>query len=258
MPYFYRNDGGGNDVNVLFIHIPKTGGTSFENYMSQRYNIPLNHETLYKQKKGEPTTYQHFTLQSLWNRRQEFGIHEEGLRVIAFVRNPYDRMISELLYLKLIDRNTSADDVANVIRQYLLSSSTYDNHKLPQVDFVVDTYGQLWKGLEIAHLENITEELSHLGFNDFNNWDYANSERIEDKSIDYSHYLNDISIQMINEYYSDDFDMFGYNRIYPIEGFENYESMYEETWIFILFILFASLLLLYLFGNNIRKHVQWA
>jgi len=263
MPYFYRNDGGDNDVNLLFVHIPKTGGTSFENYMSKRYDIPLNHDSLYKQKKGEPTTYQHFTLQSLWKRRQEFGIREDGLRIIAFVRNPYDRMISELLYLRLMDRNTPPDDVATIIRRYLNSSSTYDNHKLPQIDFVVDSSGHLWDGVEIAHLENITEELSRIGFDDFNNWDYANSERKADKSMDYSQYLNDKSIQLINDYYFKDFEAFGYDRIDPsdVEGFANYESHESESPVILtilLILLFLILLFLYRFGNTVRKYVQWA
>lgn len=37
MPYF-KND----NVNVLFIHIPKTGGTSIENYFSSKFNIKLD------------------------------------------------------------------------------------------------------------------------------------------------------------------------------------------------------------------------
>lgn len=39
MPYFNNND-----INILFIHIPKTGGTSLENYFSSKFNIPLNNK----------------------------------------------------------------------------------------------------------------------------------------------------------------------------------------------------------------------
>ena len=42
MPYF-KND----NVNILFIHIPKTGGTSLDNYFSKKYNIDLNDKSLY-------------------------------------------------------------------------------------------------------------------------------------------------------------------------------------------------------------------
>lgn len=42
MPYFKNNN-----VNILFIHIPKTGGSSVENYFSSKFNIPLNNTSLY-------------------------------------------------------------------------------------------------------------------------------------------------------------------------------------------------------------------
>ena len=42
MPYFENNK-----VNLLFIHIPKTGGKSLENYLSKKYSIRLNRESIY-------------------------------------------------------------------------------------------------------------------------------------------------------------------------------------------------------------------
>lgn len=42
MPYFENEN-----INVLFIHIPKTGGTSLEHYFSSKFKIPLNNKSLY-------------------------------------------------------------------------------------------------------------------------------------------------------------------------------------------------------------------
>ena len=42
MPYFNNNI-----KPVLFIHIPKTGGTSVEQYFSKKYSIPLDYRSLY-------------------------------------------------------------------------------------------------------------------------------------------------------------------------------------------------------------------
>jgi hypothetical protein len=40
MPYF-KNE----NINLLFIHIPKTGGTSVEQYFSKKYNVELNYKS---------------------------------------------------------------------------------------------------------------------------------------------------------------------------------------------------------------------
>ena len=42
MPYFYNKD-----INILLIHIPKTGGTSLEFYFQEKYLITLNEKSLY-------------------------------------------------------------------------------------------------------------------------------------------------------------------------------------------------------------------
>ena len=42
MPYFKDNN-----INILFIHIPKTGGSSLEVYFSKKFNIPLNNKSLF-------------------------------------------------------------------------------------------------------------------------------------------------------------------------------------------------------------------
>ena len=42
MPYFHNKD-----VNLLFIHIPKTGGSSLETYFSKKFNMHLNDSTLF-------------------------------------------------------------------------------------------------------------------------------------------------------------------------------------------------------------------
>ena len=42
MPYFLTNN-----INILFIHIPKNAGTSIEYYLSNKYNILLNEKSLY-------------------------------------------------------------------------------------------------------------------------------------------------------------------------------------------------------------------
>jgi hypothetical protein len=259
MPYFYRNEGGKNDINLLFIHIPKTGGTSFEKYMSKRYDIPLDNKSLFNMKKGETSTYQHFTLQNIWKRRKEFGIHEDGLRIIAFVRNPYDRVISDLFFWKLAKKGMSADQVAEILQKYLKGNYTYDNHRLPQADFILDSSGNIWKDLEIIRLENLKDGLAQIGFDDFNRWDFANPEKKEGESMDYSKYLNSHSILLINRNYAQDFVLLGYEMMNPseAEGFTSLITNDSDQTSFLWWIFIVSTIVLYIlikrFGKSFRR-----
>lgn len=213
MPYFYRNEGGNNDINILFVHIPKTGGSSFENYLSQRYTIPLNRSSLFGTgTQGEKSTFQHIVLRDLLRRQKQLGIHPTGMKIIAFVRNPYDRIVSELFYIGAIDQSALPPKVAQSLHDFLNSPRTFDNHKLPQYEFVVDDQGNINKDVHIVHLESVQEDLAKLGFNDFKNHDRINKARGANPSIDYSKYLNDDSIQMIHDYYAKDFQLFGYDK----------------------------------------------
>jgi hypothetical protein len=257
MPYFYRNDGGEKDVNILFIHIPKTGGTSFENYMSKRYEIPLEHKSLFKMNKGETSTYQHFTLRNIWKRRKEFGIHEDGLRIITFVRNPYDRAISDLFFLKLAKKEMSADQVADILRKYLKGPYNYDNHRLPQAEFIMDSSGEIWKGLEIIRLENLKDGLAQIGFDDFNRWDFANPMTKKGESMDYSKYLNSHSILMINRNYAQDFALLGYEMINPSEA-EGFTSLKinDSDQFFLWWIFIVSAIVFYILIRRFGKRLQ--
>ena len=67
MPYFKNND-----VNILFIHIPKTGGSSLEVYFSNKYNIPLNEESLYMMstKLSLTSSLQHVTYKTILKHKE--------------------------------------------------------------------------------------------------------------------------------------------------------------------------------------------
>ena len=209
MPYLYKE---ADNLNLLFIHIPKTGGTSFENYMSEKYNIPLNYKSLYKFKKGEPSTYQHFPIRDLWKRKDEFGIQEKDLRIIAFVRDPYDRTISDLFYWNIINKDMSSEEVASLLKKYLNTKNTFDNHKIPQRDFIVNDQDELWPNIEIVKTENLKHGLIGLGFDDFDHEDYVNKAKLDGSKIDYSDYLNDESIRLIERFYAKDFEAFDYSK----------------------------------------------
>ena len=174
MPYF-KND----YVNILFIHIPKTGGSSIELYFSHKFNIPLNNKSLYlflsnTIKLDENiiinSSLQHLTFIQILKYNIFFNIDFNNIKIITIVRNPYDRIISDLFFYKKINHDTSKEKVFDIINEYLVSNS-YDNHNIPQHCFITNDSKELIENIHILKTENLTNNMIDLGYTDFNRFD---------------------------------------------------------------------------------------
>lgn len=204
MPYFHSDK-----VNLLLIHIPKTGGTSLEQYFSEKYNIPLNDKSLFNVKtRFEGISLQHQTYLTLKNKSEYFKIDFNGLKKITIVRNPYERLISDLFFYNLITKNTSVEDVDKIIKMYIYGGVKYtkDNHVIPQYLFLINESGEIEKDIIILKQENLNECMINQGYTDFN----IHLNVINNKKIDYYTFLSPNSIKLINKYYEKDFSYFNY------------------------------------------------
>jgi hypothetical protein len=203
MPYFYNDN-----INLLFIHIPKTGGSNFENYISYKYNIPLNEKSL-STKRLNNISYQHLLYIDIIknnNIHLDFNINFHNLIIITFVRNPYSKIISELFFYGLIDSSSTPEEVFIAMKNiFLVNNNTFDNHNLPQYMFIIDENNNVNDDLIIIKTETLTDELKNIGFDDFVY--FVNNENI---NKDYSKYYNSDSIKLVNQYYEKDFMYFGY------------------------------------------------
>lgn len=278
MPFFCTN---GKTPPILFIHIPKTGGTSIEEYFSQKYGIPLNSSALYfryhentiqdeiakkrtlclqlpvlanrtdlmmmpRQKMRQDHTQDHtkkhmlelkqmvvsYTVQHslhhltwlemkkyqdvFWHSPQFkadlFGmtsVTTPPCRIITVVRNPYDRMISHLFFLRKIQPSSTPEKVCSVIQSVLADPSTFDNHTIPQYQYLMDENGSLIPNVTILKTETLDEDMRRIGCTDFHLHTNKNPT-MNSKKRDYISYLNETSIQIINEYYKLDFEWFDY------------------------------------------------
>lgn len=212
MPYF-KND----DINILFIHIPKTGGTSLEEYFSLKYSIPLNTKSLITWNneidsnrnlyKNITSTLQHLTYDQIKQNNNIFMVDFNLIDIITIVRNPYERLVSDLFYHKLINIETSKEEVYEIIKDYLISTE-YDNHNIPQHTFLQDEMNQPITNIKILKTENLTESMKEIGFADFNLVCNKN-----ENTVDYYNYLNTNSLDLINKFYHLDFTLFNYNKI---------------------------------------------
>ena len=205
MPYFHNSQ-----INLLFIHIPKTGGSSLEMYFSKKFKIPLNDASFFGTvNRFKNVSFQHQTYQSLINNSRLFKINHTNLKILTVVRCPYTRIISDLFYFKYITEQSSPATVFKVIAfKYLNSYGKNDNHKKPQYLFLLDKDGKLLDTITILKMETLNKDMANLGFTDFNL--VANSSHIKK---DYMSYLNSESIKLINTVYRQDFLHFGYSMV---------------------------------------------
>ncbi len=202
MPYY-------KDINLLFIHIPKTGGTSLENYLQTKSSQSLYSDVtnnIMPELRLQQISLQHQFFKDIWRYRKHIGVNFDNIRIISIVRNPYDRIVSDLLYFNLIEKTTSLEKVYKTIQNYL-TRTDLDNHNVPQYRFICDSKENLkvnMNQIKIFRTESLTKDLHEYGFTDYKGKDSSNS---------YMKYLNKDSISLINNFYKIDFIVFDYTMV---------------------------------------------
>ena len=162
----------------------------------------------------EMQTYQNI----LWDKKNDKRVISDDpfdrndFTIITVVRNPYDRVVSELLFRNIITNDTlkSPEIVFNKIRKFLDSYESYDNHKIPQYLYVMDNEYKMIKNITILRTETLTEDMHRIGYVDFNHYFQISKCKVQSGKTKYSNYLNSDSIELINNYYKRDFEIFGY------------------------------------------------
>lgn len=133
-----------NGIEILFIHIPKTGGSSVEEWLKSIAPLELFSQGLAL---GEnrfglpaqlPCTPQHLVADDIYRFRPEgFDF------AFTVVRNPYARLESEFKFKKIADRDRNIYDpiefgewVASLPALVRSDPFCRDNHIRPQADFL--------------------------------------------------------------------------------------------------------------------------
>lgn len=202
MPYYEK-------INTLFIHVPRTGGSSLENYLKK-----MSTQTVYTQRinsvlpeqKYHNKSLQHQFYTVLYQYRDLLKIRfDQELKIITIVRNPYARAVSDIIYSTLVKLSDSQEAFCTALK-WFLQSDEYDNHQVPQHKLLTDELGNLVEGVQVFKTETLVDDLKTYGFDDYTG---------TGSDIDYMKYMNSEFISIINKEYSRDFDLFGYRRIKP-------------------------------------------
>ncbi len=150
---------------LLFIHIPKTGGSSIEQALGMaKFEGPDDQLTAVK--KGSLIMTKSKTLSLVTKNTQHFTYRElcletghdyKDFRIFTVVRNPLDRIVSEFKYLKKIHGVRAPQDFSSFlsyVKDNISNVNSLDGHLTPMVEYI--------KGCEdrvkILRLENIDED----------------------------------------------------------------------------------------------------
>jgi hypothetical protein len=203
----------------LFIHAPKTGGTSMALALEARAmkdDIMLGDTPKAakrrKRLKGVPAAgrlWKHATLADLDG---VVHAHElDDLFIFTMVRNPWDRMVSYYNWLQMQTfahpavGHAKSLDFAGFVAEPVIAHSFSQS---PAVSFVSDAQGRDWADLFIR-LEHLAEDIlpleAHLGFN--LDVPHVNQSK---RDQDYRTFYSDVSREQVAQICAQDIARFGY------------------------------------------------
>ncbi len=120
-----------NGKNILFVHIPKTGGRTLLDFFDL---VGFENNDHYSKDFGGRIKHPHYTQ---YKRCVDFNSIDYAFAVF---RDPIKRIMSQYQWVRRHEPNVIPinDWVINTLNQYKYNSSIQDNHIRPQVEFLYE------------------------------------------------------------------------------------------------------------------------
>src|SRR5258706_6010501 len=198
MPHFL-------EFAILFIHIPKTGGSSINKYyfnligITDLYSITSADPYLFGNSPVLTHSLQHSTFQEIISLRDINKIQT----IFTIVRNPFDRLVSAFLFNAKPDISLKLSQLkkcfSDFLKLFLNRKNFYDNHNLCQYEFLISNDDLIDKRIKIYRFENL-------------NTDFPNLPHVYQSNSVYKYhqYYDNETIEITVNYYKKDFEFFNY------------------------------------------------
>jgi hypothetical protein len=203
MPVFIRDN-----VRILYIHVPKTGGTSLERFfVANRFHMQYfdtggRKESLNTVRWCPP---QHMHAEML---HAIFDVTKFNY-VFMTVRDPFSRLISEYKMRRVQSKN-NIDDlnpwIMRAFNGYRRNRCVLGNHVRPQIDFLVANCDvrRLEDGYDLNWLAALSEKLSVR-------FEHMVVDRVQESSKVEIPRMDEDVTAAVREFYKEDFLRFQYN-----------------------------------------------
>jgi len=156
---------------LLFLHVPKTGGMSVTDFLLDNLALPVHYTTDSKHRRKKRARFhegrRHETLveaEGYFNSMRNSSISDFEV-VVAVMRNPYDLEVSRYHYLQkgnAVDKGLAQDlAVAGDFTQYLREAPFFGASP-PRIDRYFTIMGSMPDNLRIIRYENLEQDFHRL------------------------------------------------------------------------------------------------
>ena len=215
-----------DDLRLIFIHIPKTGGIFIKDNILQKYNFRL-YDKLLNTNFPSKIHKEKMIVDNFIEKDYSWLLNEKLMDYKYFCvrRCPYERFVSGFLY-------SSNKHGINSLKDCILNKERYKNGKISNIFSDSGSYTHIFltqyhfikniPNLTILNFDNLNNDLcKFLLDNGIKEIKHENKPRNVTKKTNskFWEYYDSFSLNFVNEYFDEDFKFFGFTKYNNLSDF---------------------------------------